>query len=171
MNTAYVARKVTLNDSFKERAELKLRKLDKFFDDAKAQVTVSTQKDEASVELTVWANGMIFRAEAQNTDKLDALDEAVENLTRRIRKNKTKLLKKVKASGFDFPEETVAEEMDYDVIRTKEVPLRPMTVDKAILQMNMLEHSFFVFLNGETGEVNVVYRRNADGYGLIVPQK
>ena len=132
MNTAYVARKVTLNDSFKERAELKLRKLDKFFDDAKAQVTVSTQKDEASVELTVWANGMIFRAEAQNTDKLDALDEAVENLTRRIRKNKTKLLKKVKASGFDFPEETVAEEMDYDVIRTKEVPLRPMTVDEAM---------------------------------------
>ena len=167
MNTTYAARKVTLTDSFKERAELKLKKLDKFFDDAKAQVTVSTQKDEASVELTVWANGMIFRAEAQNTDKLDALDEAVENLTRRIRKNKTKLLKKVKA----FPEETVAEEMDYDVIRTKEVPLRPMTVDEAILQMNMLEHSFFVFLNGETGEVNVVYRRNADGYGLIVPQK
>lgn len=171
MNTAYVARKVTLTDSFKERAEQKLKKLDKFFDDVKAQVTVSTQKEKASVELTVWANGMIFRAEAQDTDKLDALDEAIENLIRRIRKNKTRLQKKVKESAFEVPAESVAEEVDYDVIRTKEVPLRPMSLDEAILQMNMLGHSFFMFLNGETGDVNVVYRRNADGYGVIVPQR
>lgn len=171
MNTAYVARKVTLADSFKERAEQKLKKLDKFFDDVKAQVTVSTQKEQASVELTVWANGMIFRAEAQDADKLDALDEAIENLIRRIRKNKTRLQKKVKESAFEVPAESVAEEVDYDVIRTKEVPLRPMSLDEAILQMNMLGHSFFMFLNGETGDVNVVYRRNADGYGVIVPQR
>ncbi|MGI5855210.1 MAG: ribosome hibernation-promoting factor, HPF/YfiA family [Candidatus Merdivicinus sp.] len=171
MNTAYVARKVTLTDSFKERAEQKLKKLDKFFDDVKAQVTVSTQKEQASVELTVWANGMIFRAEAQDADKLDALDEAIENLIRRIRKNKTRLQKKVKESAFEVPAESVAEEVDYDVIRTKEVPLRPMSLDEAILQMNMLGHSFFMFLNGETGDVNVVYRRNADGYGVIVPQR
>ena len=171
MNTAYVARKVTLPDSFKERAEQKLKKLDKFFDDVKAQVTVSTQKDEASVELTVWANGMIFRAEAQAADKLDALDEAIENLIRRIRKNKTRLMKKVKKSAFELPEENVPEEVDYDVIRTKEVPLRPMSLDEAILQMNMLGHSFFVFLNGESGDVNVVYRRNVDGYGVIIPQR
>lgn len=171
MNTAYVARKVTLSDSFKERAELKLKKLDKFFDDVKAQVTVSTQKEQASVELTVWANGMIFRAEAQNVDKLDALDEAIENLIRRIRKNKTKLQKKVKASAFEVPGDTVPEEVDYDVIRTKEVALRPMSLDEAILQMNMLGHSFFVFLNGDSGDVNVVYRRNVDGYGVIIPQR
>ncbi len=171
MNTAYVARKVTLSDSFKERAELKLKKLDKFFDDVKAQVTVSTQKEQASVELTVWANGMIFRAEAQNTDKLDALDEAIENLIRRIRKNKTRLQKKVKASAFEIPGEPVPEEADYDVIRTKEVALRPMSLDEAILQMNMLGHSFFVFLNGDSGDVNVVYRRNVDGYGVIIPQR
>ncbi len=171
MNTAYVARKVTLSDSFKERAELKLKKLDKFFDDVKAQVTVSTQKEQASVELTVWANGMIFRAEAQNADKLDALDEAIENLIRRIRKNKTRLQKKVKASAFEIPGEPVPEEADYDVIRTKEVALRPMSLDEAILQMNMLGHSFFVFLNGDSGDVNVVYRRNVDGYGVIIPQR
>ena len=171
MNTAYNARKVTLSDSFKERAELKLKKLDKFFDDVKTQVTVSAQKDIASVELTVWANGMIFRAEAKNADKLDALDEAIENLIRRIRKNKTRLQKKVKASGFELPEEPVPEEVDYDVIRTKEVELRPMSVEEAILQMNMLEHTFFVFLDGETGEVCTVYRRNNGGYGVIVPVK
>ena len=78
MNTTYAARKVTLTDSFKERAELKLKKLDKFFDDAKAQVTVSTQKNQATVELTVWANNLIFRSEAKNEDKLEALDEALE---------------------------------------------------------------------------------------------
>lgn len=172
MNTAYIARKVTLSDSFKERAEMKLRKLDKFFDDVKTQITVSAQKDVATVELTVWANGMIFRAEAQNADKLDALDEAIENLIRRIRKNKTRLQKKVKASGFEIPGEApVEEEVDYDVIRTKEVSLRPMTLEEAILQMNMLGHTFFVSLNGETGAVNVVYRRNNGGCGVIVPVK
>ncbi|MGI5893009.1 MAG: ribosome hibernation-promoting factor, HPF/YfiA family [Candidatus Merdivicinus sp.] len=169
MNTAYVARKVTLSDSFKERAEQKLKKLDKFFDDVKAQITVSAQKDMASVELTVWANGMIFRAEARNLDKLDALDEAIENLIRRIRKNKTRLQKKVKASGFELPEEAIPEEVEYDVIRTKEVSLRPMSLEEAILQMNMLGHTFFMFLNGDSGKINVVYRRNTGGYGVLVP--
>ena len=113
MNTTYAARKVTLTDSFKERAELKLKKLDKFFDDAKAQVTVSTQKNQATVELTVWANNLIFRSEAKNEDKLEALDEALENLIRRIRKNKTKLQKKVKASGFEIlAEEMALRDMD-----------------------------------------------------------
>ena len=167
MNTAYVARKVTLNDSFKERAELKLRKLDKFFDDAKAQVTVSTQKNQATVELTVWANNLIFRGEAKNEDKLEALDEALENLIRRIRKNKTKLQKKVKASGFEILAEEIPEE-EYEVIRTKEVPLRPMSVEEAILQMNLLEHSFFAFRDQDNGgSFAVVYKRNDGGYGLI----
>lgn len=171
MNTVFVARKMTLSDSFKERAEQKLKKLDKFFDDVKAQVTVSSQKDMATVELTVWAGGMIFRAEARSIDKLDALNDAIDNLIRRIRKNKTRLQKKVKESAFELPEEPVAEETDYDVIRTKEVSLRPTHVDEAILQMNMLGHSFFVFLNAESGTVNVVYRRNNGGYGLIVPDR
>ncbi len=171
MNTAYVARKVTLSDSFKERAEQKLKKLDKFFDDVKAQITVSAQKDLASVELTVWANGMIFRAESQNVDKLDALDDAIDNLIRRIRKNKTRLQKKVKNSGFEVPGEPIPEEAVYDVIRTKEVELRPMMLDEAILQMNMLGHNFFVFLNGDSGAINVVYRRKDSGYGVIVPTK
>ena len=171
MNTVFVARKMTLSDSFKERAEQKLKKLDKFFDDVKAQVTVSSQKEMATVERTVWAGGMMFRAEARSIDKLDALNDAIDNLIRRIRKNKTRLQKKVKASAFELPEEPIPEETDYDVIRTKEVTLRPTHVDEAILQMNMLGHSFFVFLNAESGTVNVVYRRNDGGYGLIVPDR
>jgi len=167
MNIVFSARKVTLTDSFKERAEAKLRKLDRFFDDVKTQVTVSAQKEIATIELTVWANNMIFRSESSNADKLEALDQAIDTMIRRIRKNKTKLLKKVKSSGFDTAEEAVLEEAAYDVIRTKEVELRPMTLDEAILQMNMLDHAFFLFLNSETGATNVVYRRNEDGYGVI----
>ena len=172
MNTVYVARKVTLTDSFKEHAEQKLKKLDRFFDDVEVRITVSAQKDIASVELTVPTNEITFRAEAQNADKLIALDEAIDNLIRRIRKNKTRLRKKVKESGFETAVEAapVEEEVDYDVIRTKSVVLRPMSLDEAILQMNMLGHTFFVFLNGEDGVVNVVYRRNNGGYGVIVPE-
>lgn len=171
MNIVFATRKITLTDSFKERAETKLRKLDRFFDDVKTQVRVSAQKDVATVELTVWANGVIFRSESSDEDKLEALDQAIDTMIRRIRKNKTKLQKKVKSSGFDILEEDVPEEAVYDVIRTKEVDLRPMTLDEAILQMNMLGHTFFLFLNGETGDMNVVYRRKIDGYGVIAPKK
>lgn len=170
MNTAFIARKITLADSFKEKAEQRLRKLDRFFDDPRVQVVVSAQKDTATVELTLWADGMIYRAEKQGTDKLDALDDAMDTLIRRIRKNKTKLQKKVKSSAFEVPEETY-EEDTLDVIRTKEVELRPMTAEEAILQMNLLGHSFFVYEDAATGLVNVVYRRSEDGYGLIVPKK
>ena len=88
-----------------------------------------------------------------------------------IRKNKTKLQKKIKESGFEFISEEVFEEAKYDVIRVKEVSLRPMDEEEAILQMNMLGHNFFVFLNADSGKVNVVYRRKTEGYGLIVPDK
>lgn len=172
MNTVFNARKVTLTDSFKEKAEQKLGKLDKFFDEAKAQITVSSQKDMVTLELTLWANGLIFRAERTDEDKLAALDETIDTIVRQIRKNKTKLHKKVKSSAFEpAPAELITDEVEYDIVRTKEVSLRPMTLDEAILQMNMLGHSFFVFQNGETGEVNVVYKRNVDGYGVIVPVK
>lgn len=170
MNTAFIARKITLSDSFKEKAEQRLKKLDRFFDDPRVQVVVSTQKETATVELTLWADGMIYRAEKQDTDKLEALDDALDTLIRRIRKNKTKLQKKVKASAFEVPEDAY-EEDPLDVIRTKEVELRPMTAEEAILQMNLLGHSFFVYEDAATGAVNVVYRRSEDGYGLIVPKK
>lgn len=170
MNTAFIARKITLSDSFKEKAEQRLKKLDRFFDDPRAQVAVSVQKETVTVELTLWADGMIYRAEKQGTDKLDALDDAMDTLIRRIRKNKTKLQKKIKSSAFEVPEEAY-EEDTLDVIRTKEVELRPMTAEEAILQMNLLGHSFFVYEDAATGAVNVVYRRSEDGYGLIVPKK
>ena len=102
MQITYIARKITLPESFTKKAELKLHKLDKFFDDdAAAEVKVSSQKDTATVELTIRADGLIFRAENADSDKLDALDAAVDTIIRRIRRNKTKLQKKIKASAFE----------------------------------------------------------------------
>lgn len=169
MNTTYIARKITLPDAFKEKADARLNKLDKFFDDAKAEVKVSAQKDTATVELTIRADGMVFRAENSDADKMDALDGAIETLIRRIRRNKTRLQKKLKASAFDA-NDLVHDEYSHDVVREKEVSLRPMTVDEAITQMTLLGHSFFMFENAETGAVNVVYRRSESGYGVLIPE-
>jgi len=167
MNTTFVAKKVTLTDSFQEYAENKLKKLDRFFDDASAQVKVSAQKDTALVEITLWSEGMIFRGEKSDRDKNVALDGAVDTVIRRIRKNKTKLHKKVKSSAFESETAPEVEEDTFQLVRRKEIELNSMTVEEAILQMNLLGHSFFIFQNAEDGKVNVVYRRNEEGYGLI----
>ena len=169
MNTSYIGRKITLPDAFKEKADARLKKLDKFFDDAEAEVKVSAQKDTATVELTIRADGIVYRAENSDTDKLDALDAAVDTIIRRIRRNKTRLQKKVKASAFDAYE-VPSEEYSHDVVREKTVPLRPMTIDEAITQMTLLGHSFFMFENAESGIVNVVYRRSDSGYGVLIPE-
>ena len=167
MNTTFVAKKVTLTDSFQEYPENKLKKLDRFFDDASAQVKVSAQKDTALVEITLWSEGMIFRGEKSDRDKTVALDGAVDTVIRRIRKNKTKLHKKVKSSAFEAETTPEVEEEAFELVRRKEIELRSMTTEEAILQMNLLGHSFFIFQNADDGKVNVVYRRNEEGYGLI----
>ena len=97
MNTNYIARKITLPDAFKAKADARLAKLDKFFDDAVAEVKVSAQKNTATVELTIRADGMVFRAENSDADKLDALDAAIDTLIRRIRRNKTRTAEKTES--------------------------------------------------------------------------
>lgn len=169
MNTNYIARKITLPDAFKAKADARLAKLDKFFDDAVAEVKVSAQKDTATVELTIRADGMVFRAENSDADKLDALDAAIDTIIRRIRRNKTRLQKKLKVSAFDQIE-AIPDEYSYEVVREKVVDLRPMSVEEAITQMTLLGHSFFMFENAETGVVNVVYRRSDSGYGVLIPR-
>ena len=168
MNTNYIARKITLPEAFKTKADARLAKLDKFFDDAVAEVKVSTQKDTATVELTIRADGMVFRAENSDADKLDALDAAIDTIIRRIRRNKTRLQKKLKVSAFEQIE-AIPDEYSYEVVREKVVELRPMSVEEAITQMTLLGHSFFMFENAETGVVNVVYRRSDSGYGVLIP--
>ena len=175
MNITIIGRKCTPRDSFKERAERKLAKLDRFFDaEANAKITVTIEKTMAAVEVTVNSGGLIFRSQERSVEMNDALDACIDSLIRKIRKNKTKIEKKLKSGVLDdyFANEPfVDEDADYEVVRTKEVPLKPQSVDEAILQMNMLGHQFYMFLDEESSKVNVVYRRADGGYGLLVPVK
>ncbi len=159
--------------TFNEYADKKLTKLDRFFgDEADAKLTVSTLKDDIIIELTVKYENLIFRAEQRAKDKNDALDACVDKIIRQIRKNKTKVEKRLKANAFDIQEsETVEEQSRYEIIKRKKFTLRPMNEEEAILQMNMLDHNFFMFKNGDTGEINVVYKRDDGNYAILEPSK
>ncbi len=174
MNITIIGRKCNPREEFRARAEKRLSKVEKLFgEDANAKITATVERNEHIVEITVNKGGMLFRAEEISDNMIDALDECVDSLIRQIRKNKTKLDKKLHSGALDdfFGGELLGdEETEYSVIREKYVTLKPQSVEEAILQMNMLGHEFYMFLNAETELVNVVYKRNATGYGLIVPE-
>lgn len=173
MKLNIMAKKIQIGPSFSEYAEKKLnQKLDKFFEDeAEAKITLNEQRGQIVCELTVRAGSMIYRAEQSAVDKNDALDSAIEKIIRKIRRNKTKLGKRIKASALapDSFTDTVEDQTEYNLIRKKTFRLQPMTTEEAILQMNMLGHSFFVFQNGENGTINIVYRRVDGDYALLEP--
>ena len=171
MNITIVGRKCNPREDFRLRAEKRLSKVEKLFgEESFAKVTATVEKTCHIVEVTVTKSGMIFRAEESAENMLDALDACVDSLIRQIRKNKTRLDKKLHSAVLeDFMDFDVDEETDFQVIREKTVALKPQSVEEAILQMNLLGHQFYMFLNAETDEINVVYKRNATGYGLISP--
>lgn len=177
MKITYTARKVTLRDNFKERVEKKLAKFNKIFsDDAEAAVVVTLEKNRQTVEITIRDNRMIYRAESTQSEMNDALDRVVDILTRQIRKNKTRLEKRIKTGGSlddlttDLPvQEPDEPEDEYRVVRKKQVLVKPITIDEAILEMNMVNHDFFMFINAETDDINIVYKRTDGDYGLLEP--
>ena len=169
MNITIVGRKCTPRESFKDRAALKLHKVEKFFGpDATAKVTATVEKNVKIVEIT------LQKAQERAQDLEEALDNCVESLIRQIRKNKTKLERRLREVSFDEvfnAPDTADEETEYDVVRTKAVILKPQTVDEAILQMNMLGHEFYMFRNAESEEINVVYKRSDGGYSILEPDE
>lgn len=179
MKITIIGRKVTLRDNFKELATRKLMRFDRIFDeDAEANVTVTVERNRQTVEITIRQPGMICRAEETAAEMNDALDKVISALGRQIRKNKTRLEKRLRTGAFErsvdasteissfVPDEP--EEGEYHVVRTKTFPIKPMTQDEAILQMNLLGHSFFAFKNEDAGGAfAVVYRRNDGDYGII----
>ena len=177
MKIAITSRKVNLRDNFKERVEKKLSKFNRIFDeDAQANVTVTLEKNRQTVEITIWQNGMVYRAEQTAEEMNDALDAVIDVLGRQIRKNKCRLEKKMRAAVLDDflaqeeLEEDDMEEKEYEVVRSKRFPVKPLDVEEAILQMNMVGHQFYMYRNAETGEINVVYRRKDGTYGLLEPE-
>ncbi len=172
MKITVIGRKCTPRDSFKERAEKRLRKVEKFFpDEVEAKVTAIVEKSEQIVEVTIFHDGMIFRSQERAVNMNDALDRCVDSLVRQIRKNKTRVEKKLRSGAFDEFEaiDTLESEDNYNVVRSKEIVLKPQSVEEAILQMNLLDHRFYMFRNSADEKICVVYARKDGGYGLLVP--
>ena len=176
MKFTFACKKISLNDSIKEYAEKKISKLDKYFpEEADAFVTFAVEKkNRCVVELTIRsANGTLFRAQTEDPDgdMRGAIDAAVGYIERQILKNKTRLAKRLRSEGFPSPmpedDFEVQEEKEFNIVRTKRFAVKPMTTDEAILQMNLLDHSFYVFRRIDDNAICVVYHRNNGGYGLI----
>lgn len=173
MKITYVARKVTLRDNFKERVERKLQKFEKIFsDDARATVVVTLEKNRQTVEVTIKDNSMVYRAESTMSEMNDALDKVAEMLSRQLRKHKTRLSKRLRTGTIDdlfTPAESYVTEEEINVVRKKQIPLKPISVEEAILQMEMTGHKFYMFVNADTNDINVVYVRDDGAYGLLEP--
>ena len=179
MKYVFTDKKVDLPAKIHAYAEKKVGKLDRFFkEDATAAITFSVEKDRLNkVEITIRSSGTIFRVSESTSDMHASIDAAVTTLERQIRKNKTRLEKRLRQGAFEravdvaeissfAPDEP--EEGEYRIVRSKTFPIKPMTRDEAILQMNLLGHSFFAFKDEEAeGAFAVVYLRHDGGYGLI----
>ena len=170
MKIAIFGKQMTVRESLAVLIEKKLGKFDKFFgEDTEALVTCRTRKGAKIIEITVNYGQTVFRAEEESETFITALDRAVEALERQIRKNKTRLERRMRTGAFVIEE---GDDDEYDEeegfrIRRKTFPFKPMSCEEAILQMNLLGHSFFAFTDQDTGEVCVVYRRKDGDYGLI----
>ena len=174
MKYQFTEQKVSLPANVHAYAEKKVMKLERFFrDDAEALVTFSVEKDRNKVEITVHAASTYFRASEATSDMFASIDAAVATMERQIRKNKTRLARRLRQDAFVRTAEVTSfvpeeEEGAFDIVRVKKFPMKPMTREEAILQMNLLEHNFFAFKDEENGEAfAVVYKRNDGGYGLI----
>ena len=166
-------KQMTVRDSLRVAIENKLKKLDKFFgSDTEAFVTCKVRKGVKILEITVNYGSKTFRSEEESDTFITALDRAIESLERQIRKNKTRLEKTFKSDAFvaaEYEDDEYTEEGEFE-IRQKSFPFKPMSPEEAILQMNLLGHSFYAFTNADTGKVAVVYKRKEGSYGLILQE-
>ena len=172
MKITIYGKQMSVRDSLKEAVEKKLAKFDKFFgEETEAFVTCKVRKGVKIIEITVNYGGTTFRSEEENETFITALDRAVEGLERQIRKNKTRVEKNLQKGAFvigDDDDDEYEEESNFR-IRTKVFDIKPMTPEEAILQMNLIGHSFFMFTDADSGKCAVVYKRSDGDYGLILP--
>ena len=174
MKFQFSEKKVKLPGNVHAYAEKKVMKLARYFEeDAEALIVFSVEKNRNNVELTVRGAGTIFRAKESTSDMFASIDVAIGSIENQIRRNKTRLEKRLRAGVFDTgytADDYIDDEPEFR-IRTKSFFFKPMSVEEAILQMNLLGHEFFVFEDQESGETCVVYKRKDGDYGLIVPER
>ena len=175
MKFVFTDKKVTLPASVHAYAEKKVGKLDRYFSsEAEAAITFSVEKDRNRAEVTVRSGSMILRASESTPDMRASIDACVSGMERQIRKNKTRLARRLRQDAFVRTPEVTSfapdepEEGAFEIVRQKNFHMLPMTRDEAILQMNLLEHPFFAFRDEDKdGAFAVVYKRTDGGYGLL----
>ncbi len=166
-------RNMTVSDKLKDAVYEKLGKLDKYFsEDTDCYVRFSYEKQRQKIEVTIPVKGHTFRAEQTSEDMFVSLDMAQEIIIRQLRKYKTKVTKQHRQSYQPaFIEMDTGEDEDVHIVRTKKFAIKPMDPEDACVEMELLNHSFYVFRNAETDQVNVVYKRSGNTYGLIEPEE
>ena len=176
MRFTFTEKRMAASENLRDYAQRKISKLDRFFkSEAEAFVTFSLERGRFLAEITIHNNGMYYRASELTSDMYASVDSGVAAIERQIRRNKTRLEKRLRegaiekepAPDYAVPAEEPEDE-EFNVVRSKRFSIKPMTVEEAILQMNLLGHEFFVFKNmEEEGAMSVVYKRRQGGYGLI----
>lgn len=176
MKFTFTEKRIDATPAMKEYAEKKISKIDKYFKtESEAFVTFSTERGRYIAEVTIKNNGMFYRVKETTGDMCASIDSAVATIERQIRKNKTRLEKRLRTDAFErvvVPMVDDEPEEEFKIVRNKRFSIQPMGVQEAILQMNLLEHEFFAFRNADAGDAfAVVYKRNDGGYGLILDAK
>ena len=176
MRITVTGRNINLTEGIKEAVEEKLSKLEKYFAaDTDVFVTLSVEKDRQKIEVTIPTKGHVIRSEQVSNDLYVSIDLVEETIEKQLKKYRTRLVSKKLNAAESFKQEFIdAEEYDDDdeikIVRTKRFGMKPMYPEDACIQMDLLGHDFFVFRNAETDEVNVVYKRKGNTYGIIEPE-
>ena len=175
MRISITGRNIDLTDGLKGAVEERLNRLEKYFTpETDVNVTLSVEKDRQKIEVTIPTKGHIIRSAQVSNDMYVSISLVEEAIERQLKKYRTKLVSKKMAAAENFRqsflEDTAEDEEEIKIVRTKRFDVKPMYPEDACLEMEMLGHDFFVFRNAETDEVNVVYKRKGNTYGLIEPE-
>lgn len=174
MKFIIIGRNIDITEGLKSAVQEKLGKLERYFTpETEIHVTLSVEKDRQNIEVTIPVKGNIIRSEQVSSDMYVSIDLVEEVIERQLRKYKTKIVNQQQAGGNfqkEFVEDEFLEDEEVNIIRTKKFGIKPMYPEDACVQMELLGHNFYVFRNAETDEVNVVYKRKGNTYGLIEPE-
>ena len=174
MKFIIIGRNIDITEGLKSAVQEKLGKLERYFTpETEIHVTLSVEKDRQKIEVTIPVKGNIIRSEQVSSDMYVSIDLVEEVIERQLRKYKTKIVNQQQAGGNfqkEFVEDEFLEDEEVNIISTKKFGIKPMYPEDACVQMELLGHNFYVFRNAETDEVNVVYKRKGNTYGLIEPE-
>ncbi|MEA4884436.1 MAG: ribosome-associated translation inhibitor RaiA [Clostridia bacterium] len=182
MEITVVGRNIAVTDALRGYAERKVSKLQRYFEReiVDAQVSMAVERGIHGVDVTIQVDGLLLRGEEKTGDMYASIDGAVSNIERQIEKYKTRINRKLRQAGNKLIESAMSpmlpagaaavEAPEPKVVKTKRFAIKPMSVEEAIMQMELLGHDFFVFMNSSSEDVNVVYRRKDGNYGLIEPE-